>query len=133
MSSTTDPIADLLTRIRNASGAQHRYVDVIWSKLKESIVKILKEQGFIEHYLIKKEGSKGTMRIFLKYSEGRKPVIQGLKRVSTPGFRRYVNSSRIPKVLGGMGISIVSTSKGVMIGKEAREMNIGGEMLCLVW
>lgn len=133
MSSTTDPIADLLTRIRNAIQAQHRYVDVPLSKMKESIVKVLKEQGFIDHYLVKNENSKGTMRIFLRYTEGRKSVIQGLRRFSMPGLRRYVPSKSVPIVLDGMGISILSTPKGVMIGKDARAHNVGGEVLCLIW
>lgn len=133
MGSISDPIADLLTRIRNASQAKHRYIDISYSKLKEAIVKILKERGFIAHFLIKEENKKITMRIFLKYTAGRDPIIHGLKRVSKPSIRRYVSSAKIPVVLGGMGISIISTSKGVMSGDLAREQNLGGELLCLAW
>jgi len=130
----SDPVADFLTRIRNALKAQHRYVDVDWSKMKESICGILKEQGFIENYLVKKENAqRGTVRIFLKYSYGRKPVIQGLKRVSTPGLRRYVGHQDIPCFYGGLGLSILSTSNGVLTGAVANEMKIGGELLCLIW
>jgi small subunit ribosomal protein S8 len=126
-----DPIADLLTRIRNAKQARHRYVDFRVSKIKVNIIKILQEQGFVENFLINDEAGKG--RVFLKYANGREPVIQGLKRVSTPGLRRYVCTRQIPKVLGGMGIAIVSTSKGVMDGESARKQKLGGELLCLVW
>jgi small subunit ribosomal protein S8 len=126
-----DPIADLLTRIRNARTARHRYVDFQPSKIKVNIIKILQEQGFVDNFLVDDEAGKG--RVFLKYAHGREPVIQGLKRVSTPGLRRYVNSKRIPKVLGGMGIAIISTPRGVMDGESARKQKLGGELLCLVW
>lgn len=130
----SDPIADFLTRIRNAAQSQHRYVDVNWSKVKENIAEILKNLGFIESYLVKHESKqRGTIRLFLKYSNGRQPVIQGLKRVSKPGLRRYVGYEDIPLYYGGMGASIVSTSQGVMSGNEAKERKIGGELLCLVW
>lgn len=133
MGSTNDPIADLLTRIRNASNARHRYIDVDYSKMKESIAKILKEHGFVAHYLVKEEKKKGTIRIFLKYTGTRDPVIHDLKRVSKPSLRKYVSSGRIPTVLGGMGISIISTSRGVLEGSAAREQKLGGELLCLAW
>jgi len=126
-----DPIADLLTRIRNAKDAEHRFVDIGISKVKIKIVEILKEQGFIENFLLNKEKKK--MRIFLKYSKERKSVIQGLKRISSPGLRRYVASREIPRVFNGMGISILSTSKGIIDGKAAKDQNIGGELLCHVW
>ena len=129
----SDPIADLLTRIRNASGAQHRYVDIGWSKLKQNIAEILKQQGFIENYLVKQENNRGTMRIFLKYTEGRQPVIQGIKRVSKPGLRKYVKFDEIPTFFGGLGVPVLSTSQGVIAGYEARKRKIGGELLCLVW
>lgn len=130
----SDPIADFLTRIRNATNSQHRYVDVSWSKVKENIAGILKNLGFIESFLVKHESKqRGTIRLFLKYSNGRQPVIQGLKRVSKPGLRRYVGYEDIPLYYGGMGVSIVSTSQGVMSGNEAKERKIGGELLCLVW
>jgi small subunit ribosomal protein S8 len=128
-----DPIADLLTRIRNACKARHLYVDVGFSKMKEAITKILKEHGFVAHYLVKEEKKKKTMRIFLKYTAERKGVINGLKRVSKPSLRKYVPRKEIPHILGDMGISIVSTSKGVLEGNEAREMNIGGELVCYAW
>lgn len=131
----SDPIADFLTKIRNAMRAQHRYVDISWSKIKQNIAEILKSQGFIENYLVKKdENQRGMVRIFLKYSEGRQPVIQGLKRISTPGSRSYIKCRDIPHgFYGGLGTSILSTSQGVMSGREAKERKIGGEMLCLVW
>lgn len=133
MGFVNDPIADLLTRLRNASSARHRYIDISYSKMKEAIVKILKEKGFVSQYLIKEEKKKGTMRIFLKYVTQREPVIHGLKRVSKPSLRKYVSCGQIPRVLGGMGISIVSTSRGVMEGDRAREQKVGGELLCLAW
>jgi small subunit ribosomal protein S8 len=130
----SDPIADFLTRIRNAIKAEHRYVDVDWSKLKQNIAEILKNQGFIENYLVKHDSKhRGTMRIFLKYVEGRIPVIQGLKRMSKPGLRKYVGYQDIPKFYGGLGVSILSTSQGIMAGRDASKRNIGGELLCLVW
>lgn len=130
----SDPVADFLTRIRNAIKAQHRYVDVPWSKMKQNIAEILKNQGFIENYLVKQDNmQRGTMRIFLKYVEGRQPVIQGLKRISKPGLRRFVGHQDIPRFYGGMGLSILSTSQGVMAGLEASKRKIGGELLCLVW
>lgn len=129
-----DPIADFLTRIRNSCKAQHRYVDVDWSKMNENLANLLKAQGFIENYLIKKENaSRGTIRLFLKYATGRSPVIQGLKRISKPGLRRYVKHDEIPTFFGGLGMPIVSTSQGVLSGFEARQRKIGGELLCLVW
>lgn len=129
-----DPIADLLTRIRNGLAAEHRYVDVRWSQLKENIVKILKESGFIENFLVKHDPThRGTMRIFLKYTQGRKPVITGIKRMSKPGLRRYVGSTDIPHFHGGLGLSILSTSQGVIAGNVAQQRKVGGELLCLVW
>lgn len=129
-----DPIADFLTRIRNATAAQHRYVDLDWSKMRQHLAEILKNQGFIENYLVKvDEGQRGKIRLFLKYAAGRKPVIQGLKRVSKPGLRKYVGHQDIPRFYGSMGLSIVSTSQGVMAGDEANKRGIGGELLCLVW
>lgn len=130
----SDPVADFLTRIRNATHAQHRYVDIGWSKMKQTLAEILKNQGFVENYLVKMdEGQRGTIRIFLKYTKGRRPVIQGIKRVSKPGLRRYVGHNEIPNFYGNMGLSIVSTSQGVLPGNEAKERRIGGELLCLVW
>jgi len=127
----SDQIADLLTRVRNAKMAQHRFVDVSYSRMKMSIAKLLKEHGFIENYLVNEDKLK--IRIFLKYAEGRESVIQGLKRISTPGLRRYVKAHQIPKVLGGMGIAILSTPSGVIDGEAARKQNVGGELLCYIW
>ena len=130
----SDPIADFLTRIRNASRSQHRYVDVSWSKIKQNIAEILKNKGFIENYLVKLDEQRGTMRIFLKYTQARMPVIQGLRRMSKPGLRKYVKSEEIPTMFfGGEGLSIVSTSQGVIPGNEAKSKKIGGELICLVW
>lgn len=133
MGSLNDPLADLLTRLRNASQARHRFIDVGHSKMKEAVVKILKEKGFVAHYLYKEEKKIGTMRIFLKYASQREPVMRGLLRVSKPSRRKYISCGQIPRVYGGMGISIVSTSRGVMDGEMAREQKIGGELLCLAW
>lgn len=131
---SSDPIADFLTMIRNAIKAEHRFVDVCWSKIKLSIVEILKAQGLIDDYLVKMDtNQRGTIRVFLKYVGGRKSVIQGIKRVSKPGLRRYVSAESIPTYYGGLGISILSTSQGVLAGPEARKRQIGGELLCLVW
>jgi small subunit ribosomal protein S8 len=130
----SDPIADFLTRIRNSIQAQQKYVDIDWSKMKERLAEVLKSNGFIESYLVKvDETHRGTIRIFLKYSTGRKPVIQGLKRISKPGLRKYVSHQEIRPFYGNTGLSLVSTSQGVMSGDEAREKKIGGELLCLVW
>lgn len=134
MAAISDPIADFLTRIRNATKAQHRYVDVDWSKMKQNIAEILKSLGYIDSFLIKLASShRGTMRIFLKYTDGRQPVIQGLKRMSKPGLRRYVGHQDIPKFFGGLGTPILSTSKGVKAGSDAAKEGVGGELLCLVW
>ena len=133
MGSFNDPISDLLTRIRNAGKAKRRYFDIEKSSMKEAIVKILKNKGFISHFLVKEENKKSTMRVFLKYTEDREAVVQGLQRVSKPSLRKYVPCSKIPSVLRGMGISILSTSQGVMDGQSAKEKNIGGELLCLIW
>lgn len=129
----SDPIADLLTRIRNASAARHRYVEVPHSKHKEEVVKILKKKGFVAHYLVKEENKKGQIRIFLKYSKEREPVLQGLSRQSKPSLRRYVSWQNIPRPLRGLGMAIVSTSRGLMDGESAREARIGGELLALAW
>jgi small subunit ribosomal protein S8 len=127
----SDPIADLLTRIRNAKEAKHRFVDVGISKEKVSIVKILKEQGFVGNYLLNDDLRK--MRIFLKYDQDRQPLLQGLRRYSMPGLRRYVSYKDIPTILGGMGVAILSTSKGILDGTSAKKMQVGGELLCFVW
>ena len=126
-----DPIADLLTRMRNAISARHRYVDFALSNLKINLLKVLKERGLIENYLINEENKKA--RVFLKYSEGRDPLITGLRRMSSPGLRRYVKYRSIPKIDGGMGVVILSTPKGIIDGDTARKLKVGGELLCYVW
>jgi small subunit ribosomal protein S8 len=134
MAVVSDPIADFLTRIRNSTRAQHRYVDVDWSKIKQNIAEILKAQGFIKDYLVKHESKeRGTIRLILKYTEERQPVIQGIRRMSKPGLRKYVGHQDIPLFHGGLGLSILSTSKGVMAGFDAAANKVGGELLCLVW
>ncbi|MCF7806443.1 MAG: 30S ribosomal protein S8 [Simkaniaceae bacterium] len=129
--SLSDPIADLLTRIRNAALAKHRYVDIYLSKLKRSVVEVLKEAGFVENFLIDEE--KGRMRIFLKYTKSKECLISGLKRYSKPGVRKYVGYKDIPNVMEGLGLSILSTSKGVMSGTKAKHEKVGGELLCCIW
>jgi small subunit ribosomal protein S8 len=128
----TDPVADLLTRIRNASKARHETVDVPSSRLKLEIVRILKEEGYIANYSLAEDDKQGVIRILLRYVAGRSPVITTLERVSRPGCRVYSGKGEIPEVLGGMGICIVSTSQGVLTGKQAREKGLGGEVLCAI-
>ncbi len=129
----TDAIADLLTRIRNASSAKHATVDVPASNIKKSITQILVDEGYIKGFQFIEDGKQGIIRITLKYSENRTPVIAGLRRVSKPGLRIYSNCEDMPKVMKGLGVAIISTSKGVMTDKKAREMNVGGEVLAFVW
>ncbi len=129
----TDPIADMLTRIRNAIAANHPRVDIPGSKLKMEVARILKEEGYINSYVTKTEGIKYTIRVFLRYDAKGTSSITHLSRVSRPGRRVYVGSKGVPKVLGGFGINIVSTSKGLMSGKQARKENIGGEILAEVY
>jgi small subunit ribosomal protein S8 len=130
----TDPIADMLTRVRNATQAKHPRVDVPASKLKIEIARILKEEGFIATYKVAEENRvKKTLRIFLKYTPDRHSVVSGLKRISRPGRRVYSGKADMKKVLGGMGVSIMTTPKGVMTGKSARKNGVGGEVLCEVW
>ena len=131
--SMTDPLADMLTRIRNASTARHEKVDVPASKMKLEVARILKEEGYIKNFKLTKDDRQGVIRIFLKYEENRKSVIDGIKRVSRPGRRIYASADEIPKVLGGLGITILSTSRGVMTDQQARSLNLGGEVLCCVW
>jgi small subunit ribosomal protein S8 len=128
-----DNIADFLTRLRNASSAHHRFVDVRWTMLNQNIAQVLKDQKFIEHFLVKQEGGKGILRLFLRYTEGRRSLIRGIRKISNPGRRKYVSSQEIPQVFNGLGISILSTSQGVIEGGEARRRKIGGELLCYVW
>lgn len=129
----TDPIADMLTRIRNAISAKHSRVDIPGSKLKTEIARIMKEEGYINNYVTKGEGVKYMIRIFLRYDAKGISSITHLSRVSTPGRRVYVGASEVPKVLGGYGINIISTSKGLMSGKKARHENIGGEILAQIY
>lgn len=130
---TTDPIADLLTRIRNATRAKHPRVDLPSSKLKVEVARILKDEGYLANYKVVEEKGKKTLRVFLRYTPERRSVITDLKRVSRPGSRRYVGKTDIRPVVGGMGISIVSTPRGLMTGQNARKEGIGGELLCEVW
>lgn len=126
-----DPIAELLTKIRNAKGARHRYVDLSYSKMKVKILEILKSHGFIENFLVNEEQHK--MRVFLRYNKSRESIINGLTRISKSGLRRYIGYSRIPRVFNGMGIAILSTPAGVIDGETARNLKVGGELLCTVW
>ncbi len=130
---TSDPIADMLTRIRNGMQSRHPKVDVPSSKLKMDIARILKDEGFITNFKLTEEGSKKSIRIYLKYTPGNVPVISRIERVSRPGCRVYVGSKEVPRVLGGLGINILTTPKGVMTGHTARKENVGGEVLCQVW
>jgi small subunit ribosomal protein S8 len=131
--SMTDPVADMLTRIRNASSARHEKCLVPRSRLKIRIAEVLKEEGFIKDFLVHEDGPQGALTILLKYSADREPAISDIKRVSKPGLRRYVPTGSIPRVLNGMGIAILSTSKGVMADREARKQKVGGELICTVW
>ena len=129
----SDVIADMLTRIRNANDAKHETVDIPASNLKKSIAEILLEEGYIKSYQIVEDGKQGIIRVTLKYVAGKQKVIHGLRRVSKPGLRIYSNCEDMPKVMNGLGIAIVSTSKGVMTDKKARLANVGGEILAFVW
>lgn len=128
----TDPIADLLTRIRNAVSAKHASVDIPSSKVKLEIVRILKEEGFLENYTISGSGSRSVIRVYPRYLAGKQPVISTLERVSRPGCRVYAGKSEIPRVLGGLGLCIVSTSQGILSGRQAAEKGLGGEVLCTI-
>lgn len=129
----SDVIADMLTRIRNANNAKHETVDVPASNVKKAIADILVEEGFITGYQIIEDGKQGTIRITLKYGKGKTKMLQGLKRVSKPGLRVYTSCEDMPRVMNGLGVAIVSTSKGIMTGKKARSLNVGGEVLAFVW
>ena len=129
----TDPIADMLTRIRNANSAKHDTVDVPCSNLKKAIAQILLDEGYIKGYQVVEDGTQGTIRITLKYNGNKEKVISGLRRVSKPGLRVYAGAEELPKVLRGLGIAIISTSKGVMTDKAARAAHVGGEVLAFVW
>ncbi|MGH2458916.1 MAG: 30S ribosomal protein S8 [Chloroflexota bacterium] len=129
----TDPVADMLTRIRNASTAHHVFVDIPASKLKHNVAQILKQQGFIKDFERVKDSRYPTLRLHLRYTGKREPVITGIRRVSKPGQRTYAKASKMPRVLGGLGVAIVSTPQGLMTERQARRSNVGGEVLCYVW
>lgn len=129
----TDPIADMLTRIRNGNNARHKSVDIPASNIKKEISRILLREGYIKNYEVIDDDKQGIIRIDFKYGEDNEKVISGLKRISKPGLRVYVESRDLPKVLGGLGIAIISTSKGILTDKEARANNVGGEVICYVW
>ncbi len=129
----TDPIADMLTRIRNATMARHERVEMPGSKLKRAVAQILKDEGFIRDYEWVDEPPQGKLRVYLKYGPNRTKVISGLKRISKPGLRVYANKQQIPRVLGGLGVAIISTSRGIMTDRQAREAGVGGEVLCYIW
>jgi len=133
MAVITDPIADLLTRIRNANTANHKLVDIPASRVKQAIAQILKDEGFIEEFERVNEGPQGTIRIQLKYGPEKVKVITGLRRISRPGLRVYTAKTEIPRVLGGLGLVIISTSQGIMSGKRAKKLGVGGEVLAYVW
>jgi small subunit ribosomal protein S8 len=129
----SDPVADLLTRIRNASRAEHEKVDIPSSKLKVRVCEILKEEGFIKNFRVLEDAKQNTLRVYLKYGPGNEKVISGLVRVSKPGRRVYVAHDRVPSILAGMGVAIVSTSRGVVTDRDARKQKVGGEVLAYVW
>ena len=129
----TDPIADMLTRIRNAVSARHDYVNIPTSTLKVAIAKVLKDEGFVRDFEVFEEGPRRIMRIHLSYTDSKEPLLNGLKRVSRPGLRVYVQKREIPRVYNGLGIAILSTPKGVMAGQQAWRQQMGGEILCYVW
>ena len=133
MAMVTDPVADMLTRIRNGSLAEHEKVDIPSSKLRVRLAEILKEEGFIKNFRLIEDKQQGVLRVYLKYGPGQERVISGLRRVSKPGRRRYVGADRIPSVLGGMGVAILSTPQGVLTDRESRKAKVGGEVLCYVW
>jgi small subunit ribosomal protein S8 len=132
MSAVSDPVADMLTRIRNGFRARHQRVDMPSSKLKIEIARVLKEEGYISNYKVSEEGKKKTLRVFLRYTANGSSVISKLDRVSRPGRRSYIASREVPKVLGGLGVNILTTPQGVMTGKSARRAKVGGEILCNV-
>jgi small subunit ribosomal protein S8 len=129
----TDPVADMLTRIRNANTVRHATVDIPASKMKKSIAEILLNEGYIKGYDIIEDGNQGTLKVQLKYGADKEKVISGIKRISKPGLKVYAKSTEVPKVLGGLGIAIISTSKGIVSDKEARKLGVGGEVICYVW
>ena len=129
----SDVIADMLTRIRNANDAKHATVDIPASNMKKSIADILVEEGYVKSYQVLEDGKQGVIRVTLKYTAGKQKVIRGIRRVSKPGLRIYASCEEMPKVMNGLGVAIVSTSKGIMTDKKARQLNVGGEVLAFVW
>lgn len=129
----TDPIADMLTRIRNANSVYHDKVEIPGSKIKQAIVEILKSEGFVKDYEMIADGKQGVLKVALKYGANREKVITGIKRISKPGLRVYAKNDQLPRVLGGLGIAIISTSKGIMSDKQARKEGLGGEVIAYVW
>jgi small subunit ribosomal protein S8 len=129
----TDPIADFLSRIRNAIHARKDRVEAPWSRLKESVAKVLQEEGFVGEYSVSEEGQKAILRLWLKYDAKGQPIVTGLKRVSRPGRRVYVGANEIPLVQNGLGVNVLSTSSGILVDRQARKMHVGGEILCSVW
>ena len=129
----TDPIADMLTRIRNSNNAKHDSVDVPASNIKKEVAKILLDEGFIKGFYVIEDAKQGIIRIDLKYGKNSEKVISGIKRISKPGLKVYVKNNEVPRVLGGLGIAVLSTSKGMMTDKQARSENVGGEVICYVW
>jgi small subunit ribosomal protein S8 len=133
MAMVTDPVADMLARLRNSSLAEHEKVDIPASKLKVRLAEILKEEGFIKNFRLIEDKRQGVLRVYLKYGPGQERVISGLRRVSKPGRRLYVGADRVPSVLGGMGVAILSTPRGVLTDRQSRKAKVGGEVLCYVW
>lgn len=131
--SMSDSVSDLLTRLRNANRANHEKVDVPFSKMRQEIIRLIKEEGFVKNFKYLEDKRQGTIRVFMKYGPNRERVIKDLKRVSKPGCRVYTNADRIPRVLGGLGVAILSTSKGIMTDRQARRARVGGEVLCYIW
>jgi small subunit ribosomal protein S8 len=129
----TDPVADMLTRIRNANVAGHEFVEIPASKIKKNIAEILTKEGYIRGYEVVEEGVQGSIKVQMKYGEGKSRVITGIKRIPKPGMKVYVKADEVPRVLGGLGIAIISTSSGLITDKEARKLGVGGEVICYVW
>ncbi len=131
--SMTDPLADMLSRIRNAGGAGHDKVDIPASRMKIALARIFKEEGFIKNYKVIKDNRQGILRVYLRYDDGQKPIIHRIERVSRPGLRVYVGHEELPRVQGGLGVAVISTSKGVITDRQARKLKVGGEVLCQIW
>jgi len=129
----TDPIAEMLTRIRNANQAKKERVDIPSSKMRQEIARILKEEGYIKNYRVISDRRQGILRIYLKYTSKQEKVISGIKRISKPSLKYYAKASKVPRVLGGLGVAILSTSQGIMTDKKARKRRIGGEVICHIW